>query len=399
MVDQSGWNAIYDRIAKKILDGNIEDVPSDLYFKTAGILMDAVYQGLGATQFEYDDQRAVLGAHLQHNIYAFSAAKSFTQLLYFQDAMLDEEGKIRSYASYRKKIADAGLLFNDRFLNTEFNTAQQSAIMAHKWEVLDTEYLEFSTVGDDRVRPEHAVLDKFTALKSDPVWKKIYPPLAFNCRCTVIPGKKVNNEKKMTAIEAAKAINPHIKNTPFDNNVGLSRLVFNDNHPYFKNVDGEVKNLSWQQYGLRSLDQIKTNKLPEYPKTSLQEYYDWWEKQKKHTGDDFILRDVLGQDILFPSHEGKKRKSYDLFKEHILKKQKENRFEYGTEATNIIKDPDEIWFNTLDDNSRFYIKYYEQATLKLVVNEKMEAVTLYDIKEQNTGELNRTRKGVLLFKK
>ncbi len=286
-----------------------------------------------------------------------------------------------------------------RFLNTEFNTAQQSAIMAHKWAVLDTEYLEFSTVGDDRVRPEHAVLDKFTALKSDPVWKKIYPPLAFNCRCTVIPGKKVNNEKKMTAIEAAKAINPHIKNTPFDNNVGLSRLIFNDNHPYFKNVDGEVKNLSWQQYGLRSLEQIKTNKLPEYPKTSLQEYYAWWDKQKKHTGDDFILRDVLGQDILFPSHEGKKRKSYDLFKEHILKKQKENRFEYGTEATNIIKDPDEIWFNTLDDNSRFYIKYYEQATLKLVVNEKMEAVTLYDIKEQNTGELNRTRKGVLLFKK
>ncbi|POR17277.1 hypothetical protein BWK57_14190, partial [Flavobacterium columnare] len=175
LVDQSGWDAIYDRIAKEILDGNIEEVPSDLYFKTAGILMDAVYQGLGATQFEYDDQRAVLGAHLQHNIYAFSAAKSFTQLLYFRDAMLDEDGKIRSYASYRKKIADAGLLFNDRFLNTEFNTAQQSAIMAHKWEVLDTEYLEFSTVGDDRVRPEHAVLDKFTALKSDPVWKKIYP--------------------------------------------------------------------------------------------------------------------------------------------------------------------------------------------------------------------------------
>ncbi|OWP84334.1 hypothetical protein BWK59_05790 [Flavobacterium davisii] len=399
MVDQSGWDAIYDRITKELLQGNIEDIPTDLYFKTAGILMDAVYQGLGTTQFEYDDQRAVLGAHLQHNIYAFSAAKSFTQLLYFRDAMLDEDGKIRSYASYRKKIADAGLLFNDRYLNTEYNTAQQSAIMAHKWEVLESEYLEFSTVGDDRVRPEHTVLDKFTALKSDPVWKKIYPPLAFNCRCTVVPGKKTNNEKKMTAIEAAKAINPHIKNTPFDNNVGMSRLVFTDNHPYFKNVDGEVKNLSCQQYGLRSFEQIKTNKLPEYQKTSLEEYFNWWAKQDKYKGDDFILRDALGQDVLFPSHEGKKGKSYDYFKKHILKKTKENRFEYGTETSNIIKNPDEIWFNTLDDNSRFYIKYYEQATLKLVVNEKMEAVTLYDIKEQNTGELNRTRKGVLLFKK
>jgi uncharacterized protein with gpF-like domain len=39
------------------------------------------------------------------------------------------------------------------------------------------------TVGDDRVRPEHAVLDGFTARMEDPVWRKIYPPNGFNCRC------------------------------------------------------------------------------------------------------------------------------------------------------------------------------------------------------------------------
>jgi uncharacterized protein with gpF-like domain len=42
-------------------------------------------------------------------------------------------------------------------------------------------------VGDDRVRPEHAVLDQFTARADDPVWMKIYPPNGFNCRCSVVP--------------------------------------------------------------------------------------------------------------------------------------------------------------------------------------------------------------------
>jgi uncharacterized protein with gpF-like domain len=42
-------------------------------------------------------------------------------------------------------------------------------------------------VGDDRVRPEHEVLDQFTARADDPVWMKIYPPNGFNCRCSVVP--------------------------------------------------------------------------------------------------------------------------------------------------------------------------------------------------------------------
>ena len=48
-------------------------------------------------------------------------------------------------------------------------------------------FWQYMTVGDDRVRPEHAVLDYFVARASDPVWNKIYPPNGFNCRCIVVP--------------------------------------------------------------------------------------------------------------------------------------------------------------------------------------------------------------------
>jgi uncharacterized protein with gpF-like domain len=48
-------------------------------------------------------------------------------------------------------------------------------------------YWQYRTAGDGRVRPAHAALDGFTALQSDFVWGRIYPPCGFNCRCTVIP--------------------------------------------------------------------------------------------------------------------------------------------------------------------------------------------------------------------
>jgi uncharacterized protein with gpF-like domain len=48
-------------------------------------------------------------------------------------------------------------------------------------------YWQYWTVGDLRVRPGHAELDGFTARAIDPVWRRIYPPWDFNCRCSVVP--------------------------------------------------------------------------------------------------------------------------------------------------------------------------------------------------------------------
>lgn len=45
---------------------------------------------------------------------------------------------------------------------------------------------EYVTVGDDRVRPSHAVLDGLRRPKDDPIWDRIMPPNGYNCRCSVI---------------------------------------------------------------------------------------------------------------------------------------------------------------------------------------------------------------------
>lgn len=45
---------------------------------------------------------------------------------------------------------------------------------------------EYVTVGDNRVRPNHAALDGFRAPKGDPVWRNITPPNGFSCRCRLL---------------------------------------------------------------------------------------------------------------------------------------------------------------------------------------------------------------------
>lgn len=228
----------------------------NLHLKTAETLINAINSGFGSIGSSADDHR-VLIEKLKQNIYAFSAAKSFTQMQYYRDAMI-EDGKIISGQAFIKKIADTGEIFNKKFLEAESENAHYSAIMADKWDrFTEEDWLQYSTVGDSRVRPSHAVLDKHTAPKSDLFWKTNYPPNGWSCRCVVVPGKS-NHQNKLTDQEAERQLTEENKDSPFYNNVGISKVIFKDNHPYFINSKGKEQNLSWQQYGLPNLDKIKT---------------------------------------------------------------------------------------------------------------------------------------------
>ena len=45
----------------------------------------------------------------------------------------------------------------------------------------------YSTVGDNRVRDDHAALEGIVLPKDDPFWLKFYPPNGWSCRCQAIP--------------------------------------------------------------------------------------------------------------------------------------------------------------------------------------------------------------------
>jgi len=97
-------------------------------------------------------------------------------------------------ASVNKLTDEVGMeRIADDILNTAYNTYTQKSYSLIRYRQMrepDTmrvlPFWQYMTMGDDRVRPEHAVLDGFVARAIDPVWHKIYPPNGFNCRCHVI---------------------------------------------------------------------------------------------------------------------------------------------------------------------------------------------------------------------
>jgi len=60
-------------------------------------------------------------------------------------------------------------------------------------------FWRYRTMEDERVRPNHAVLDGFVACADDAVWSYIYPPNGFNCRCMVEPLLRSEGEAALGA--------------------------------------------------------------------------------------------------------------------------------------------------------------------------------------------------------
>jgi SPP1 gp7 family putative phage head morphogenesis protein len=99
------------------------------------------------------------------------------------------------HAAVNKLTSDAGVEDLNAFsLDTAFQTAMQKVYSSGRLEQMQDPatmdllpFWQYWTVGDLRVRPEHRVLDGFLARAIDPVWRRIYPPSGFNCRCSVVP--------------------------------------------------------------------------------------------------------------------------------------------------------------------------------------------------------------------
>lgn len=109
--------------------------------------------------------------------------------------VLAKGGSKQDFEAAAKRLTDdAGVQSINAFtLDTVFTTNMQKAYSLGRYEQMKEPatmealpFWQYMTVGDDRVRPEHAVLDYFQARAADPVWNKIYPPNGFNCRCIVI---------------------------------------------------------------------------------------------------------------------------------------------------------------------------------------------------------------------
>jgi len=203
------------------------------YQKIGRKFTSGVFQGFGTTSesliYNSPDYKILL--ELKQNVYVFSGAKQYQMNRQMVDALIDGK-KIRSFSEFKKEATKIFNEYNVNYLSAEYNSAIAQSQSASQWQRIEKDaeilpYLQYQTVGDGRVRPEHAQLDKITKRVGDPFWDKYMPPNGWNCRCDVIQ------------LDAGRSTNTKglkVENVPeiFQMNAGKDKIIFSDKHPYFK---------------------------------------------------------------------------------------------------------------------------------------------------------------------
>ncbi len=223
-VELEKWiKAIYEKGGRVKLHQPSIDAFAEAFYDALQKGYGVVYDDLDAASLDYE-----VMTHLRKNVYQFSAAKNKSELKLLTEAILDKEGEVRSFANFKAAAAKITDLHRVQYMRTEYNLAVAGSQMASKWNDFEsTDLLKYSTVDDDRVRPEHRLLDGVTKPASDPFWDVWYPPNGFGCRCdveVVLYGSITPNED----IPAPDSIPPIMRT-----NLAKQRLVFPKDHPYF----------------------------------------------------------------------------------------------------------------------------------------------------------------------
>ena len=201
------------QIQEKLIEGYGRDFPQIIYNTP-----------------DYEELR-----NLTENVYSFSAAKNYQQLKDMTLALTDGE-RIVTEGEFVERVKAMNLKYNRDWLITERNTAVAGGQMASRWVEFErnrdiTPLLEYSTVGDNKVRAAHALLDGVRKPVDDPFWSRYYPPNGWNCRCDVIAVPDKNAEPTQDEKITVPEIQPM-----FRTNLAQAGIIFPKGHPYFKGV-------------------------------------------------------------------------------------------------------------------------------------------------------------------
>ena len=147
-----------------------------------------------STSFKQVEMSDIMRRRLERSNYIFSGFKAFHELNEAFPSLIDENGNRKPFERFLNDVRKIDETYNSNYLRAEYNFVRTSATMAAKWEEFskygDRYNLQYRTVGDDKVRPEHAALNRVTLPITDKFWEEFYPPNGWGCRCTVVQVRK-----------------------------------------------------------------------------------------------------------------------------------------------------------------------------------------------------------------
>lgn len=243
---------VINSLAKAIFDGTAPDNSTELSSVLQQIMVEATDAGWPKPDISYNSPDLVRREVLRSSAWAFADAKAQAELVQIRKALANTE----TWNEFLGQVQEINEQYNRNWLRTEYNQAQLSSEAAANWMQYEMDkeafpYLQYDTVGDDRVREKHADLDGLVRPIDDPIWDVIYPPNGWGCRCDVT---QVDEDAQPTDQDEAYLLAELASTDPkFRTNVGKTLSVLPADHPY---MSGR-RELTWQDFGLASTEDWK----------------------------------------------------------------------------------------------------------------------------------------------
>ena len=218
----------YGNDGTKSLDRRLFEATHETFNRaTASGIAEAVNRGVPAPSAQFLEL-------LDRNNAIFSAFRTHKMQKDVASLLLDDKGKIKKFADFKRDVAPIVGKYNGAWLRTEYATAVQRSRLATKWQQFVDEQDVFPNlewVQSTALHPgeDHRIFWFTVRPVNDPFWSQHRPGDRWNCQCdlrqtnlppTDIPTVPINDTKNSPA-------------PGLDNNPGTDGQIFNDRHPYF----------------------------------------------------------------------------------------------------------------------------------------------------------------------
>jgi SPP1 gp7 family putative phage head morphogenesis protein len=360
-------------------------------------LIDAVQTGWqNPADIDYNAPDHLRKTMLEANVTRFSAAKSIA-LVQQLNAFKTDATDFNDFHSKAKAVLTD---YNSQWLRTEYETAHAVARNAsaylHNEANADTyPYLEYQTIGDDRVRAAHAALDGMIFKIGDEALSRIHPPNGFNCRCEMIPQQSAGDSKTANTLEdAIGALGKDWQtmiDKGFDKNRGELGYVFDQAEEYINTF--KPSKLNYEAYQLPTFAQV-----PNKQKLSIEPFgkskADIWFKEQIGKNDLTDPRTIRLTDYRDRPIEFAKKLLTQLLYE-------KNGF-LLPHLADTLNAPHEVWLNQTEGTyQRVHLLFFEQKSIAVTVafglqqRETIQSISLLD-QQTADGIIDSIRKGLFI---
>lgn len=408
-IEFNDTDTLSQKVAKRVATGKVRLFDTELFIDQAADLTNAFtgalagHKPLAAIEVDYHWQDPAVITAMENNLYRFSAGKTIAQIQHLNEAYR----KATSFEEFAKTAEIINAKYRKDWARTEYITAGAVAENTSTYQRLakQTElfpYWEYKTLDDSKVRPEHVVLHGVILPANDPLWRKIYPPNGWRCRCYVVPRMRhevteINLNTMRTKVQDYLSSDECKRDDVqgFGQNRAIQGIVFEENQNYVDVVSTNriLNNMSPEDWGASPMTQamkLSRVELLEYVGTA-----DQWRESRLNKG---AITVMAAQDRPYIVDD----KSFKIHTSNKYSQGTNNRVRLLSSIQEVLLSPDEVWLNAEKNrqqpNNRNYIKFYQTETIVVctkTIDGQLVVHSWFSLNKNAEGDL---RRGMLIKK-